>query len=90
VDFLQHDGKPVGASESTDGSRAFTLADYQARYLTTPRDSLEARTIEGIELHFKHLTASLGKRFPIRELNLATCKATWTAGSRPRVWVASG
>jgi integrase len=71
VEFLQHDGKtPPGSSETPDGSRAFTLEEFQGRYLTTHRDSLEERTIEGIELHFKHLTAALGDRFPIRELKL--------------------
>ena len=33
--------------------------------------SLEQSTIEGIELHFKHLLGALGEHFPIRELKLA-------------------
>lgn len=94
VEFLQHDGKPpVGASETPNASRAFTLADFQARYLATHRDSLEDRTIEGIELHFKHLTTALGERFPIRELKLGDlqgyvdrrAKAKGMSGKRLRV-----
>ena len=33
--------------------------------------SLEQRTLEGIELHFKHLIGAWGDAFPIRELKLA-------------------
>ena len=52
-------------------SRELTLTGFRDRYLATHRDSLEDRTIEGIGLHFKHLVAALGERFPIRELKLA-------------------
>ena len=48
-----------------------TLAEFRDRYLATNRDSQEKRSIEGIELHFKHLVAALGERFPIGELKLA-------------------
>jgi integrase len=41
------------------------------RYLATNRSSQEPRSIEGIELHFKHLLSALGERLPIRELTLA-------------------
>ncbi len=48
-----------------------TLAEFRDRYLATNRDSQEKRSIEGIELHFKHLAGALGERFPIRELKLS-------------------
>jgi integrase len=72
VEFLQRDGTPPAAVAGDPAeSRELTLGDFRERYLATHRDSLEDRTIEGIELHFKHLTAALGERFPIRDLTLA-------------------
>ena len=72
VEFLQHDGKPLATTPALlDESRELVLTDFRDRYLSTHRESLEDRTIEGIELHFKHLAAALGERFPIRELKLA-------------------
>ncbi len=72
VEFVQFDGKPpADVQEVSAESRELTLTGFRDRYLATHRDSLEARTIEGIGLHFKHLTAALGERFPIRELKLA-------------------
>src|SRR5207253_2906926 len=71
VEFVQHDGKPpaVSVTNSTD-SRTLTLTAFRDRYLATHRESLEDRTIEGIDLHFRHLINALGDRFPIRELTL--------------------
>ena len=72
VEFVQFDGKPpADLQEVSAESRELTLAGFRDRYLATHSDSLEDRTIEGIELHFKHLVAALGERFPIRELKLA-------------------
>ena len=72
VEFVQFDGKPpADLQEVPAESRELTLAGFRDRYLATHRDSLEDRTIEGIGLHFKHLVAALGERFPIRELKLA-------------------
>ncbi len=72
VEFFQFDGNPpADLQEVPTESRELTLAGFRDRYLATHRDSLVERTIEGIELHFKHLTAALGERFPIRELKLA-------------------
>lgn len=76
VEFLQHDGKPSSGPPGVPAEvRALTLADFRNRYLTTHRDSLEDRTIQGIELHFRHLTAALGEQFPIRDLSLADLQA---------------
>jgi integrase len=91
VEFVQFDGKPpADVQEAPAESRELTLADFRDRYLATPTDSLEDRTIEGIGLHFKHLTAALGERFRIRELKLADLqgyvdrrtKAKGTSGKR--------
>ena len=65
VEFVQFDGKPpADVQEVSAQSREITLAGFRDRYLATHRDSLEERTIEGIGLHFKHLTAALGEAFP--------------------------
>ncbi|MHC5539148.1 hypothetical protein ACYOEI_13100 [Singulisphaera rosea] len=54
VEFLQHAGKPSSGSTGVPAEvRALTLAEFRNRYLTTSRDSLEDRTIQGIELHFR-------------------------------------
>jgi len=71
VEFVQHDGKPPNRPEAQTSTRVLTLAEFRDRYLETHRASLEPRTIEGIELHFKHLLAALGEGFPIHELKLA-------------------
>jgi integrase len=72
VEFVQFDGKPpADLQEVSVESRELTLAGFRDRYLATHSESLEDRTIEGIGLHFKHLVAALGERFPIRELKLA-------------------
>ena len=72
VEFIQHDGRtPVPAAGNANVAKDLTLAAFRDRYLDTHRPSLEQSTIEGIELHFKHLLGALGERFPIRELKLA-------------------
>jgi hypothetical protein len=72
VEFVRHDGVlPAGESEAGVPSRASTLRDLRDRYLSTHRGSLEDRTVDGIELHFKHLCRVLGDGFPIRELKMA-------------------
>jgi integrase len=71
IDFLQHDGKPPASSQNSPAeSRKLTISDFRDRYLATHRDSLEKRTIEGIELHFRHMATAFGDQFPIRELTL--------------------
>ncbi len=49
-----------------------TLAGLRDRYLETHRNgSLEQSTLEGIELHFRHLVSTLGEKFPMPDLSLA-------------------
>ena len=76
--FLQHDGKPPPepVSPTADGAHAkvqtLTLGALRDRYLETHGNgSLEQTTLEGINTHFRHLVATLGERFPIRELGMA-------------------
>ena len=64
--------------------RTLTLTDFRDRYLDTHRASLEQRTIEGIELHFKHLLGALGERFPIRELKLADLQGYVDTGAKAK------
>lgn len=71
VEFIQHDGKPPLSAPAIPERQALTLAAFRDRYLETHRPSLEQRTLDGIQLHFKHLCAALGDAFPIRELKLA-------------------
>ncbi len=90
VDFLRHDGKPPAHAAQAAGTGQLAMADFRDRYLDTHRASLEERTIEGIELHFKHSIAALGDRSPIREWTLSDLqgyvdtriKAKGTGGKR--------
>jgi hypothetical protein len=70
VQFVERDGKPLAAAQAVK-ARVLILAEFRDHYLATHRDSLEARTVGGIELHFKHLVAALGEHFPIAGLTLA-------------------
>ncbi|HKM55135.1 MAG TPA: site-specific integrase, partial [Isosphaeraceae bacterium] len=75
VDFIQHDGKPPASELAIPDRQTLTLAAFRDQYLETHRASLESRTLEGIEGHFKHLVKALGAAFPIRELKLADLQA---------------
>lgn len=70
-EFLQRDGQVPAPAITRDQAGELTLGEFRDRYLTTNRDSQEKRSIEGIELHFKHLAGALGERFPIRDLKLS-------------------
>jgi hypothetical protein len=90
VEFIRLDGKPTTSAMAIPERQALTLADFRDRYLGTHRESLEPRPIDGIELHFGHLVAALGERFPIGELKLSDlqgyvdgrCRAKGTGGGR--------
>jgi integrase len=70
VEFIRDDGNPGIADLGKETATELTLSTFYGRYLKTHRQSLEPRTVEGIELHFKHLLNALGERFPIRRLKL--------------------
>jgi integrase len=72
VDFVSNDGKPtVPPAGNNVVARALTLAAFRDRYFQTHQESLEERTLDTAQLHFKHLVRILGADFPIRELTLA-------------------
>jgi hypothetical protein len=69
VTFIEFDGNPP---DETSPSDAATLVQLRDRRLKTHRNgSLEQSTLDGIELHFKHLLGTLGERFPILGLSMA-------------------
>lgn len=69
VTFLEFDGKPP---EQTVEQKPLSLKDLRERYLETHGNgSLERTTLEGIEIHFRHLATTLHEYFPIQELTLA-------------------
>jgi integrase len=91
IEFVQHVGKlPAGHQDLPGKFQALTLLGFRDRYLSTHRESLEDRTVNGIELHFTHLCQALSDKFPIRELKLADlqgyvdrrAKAKGTGGKR--------
>jgi integrase len=71
VAFIRSGGKPE--SEGVPAQRAeLTLAGLRDRYLEThDNGSLEKTSLDGIRLHFRHLVATLGERFPVQTLSLA-------------------
>jgi len=71
VTFVRHEGK-LPSTPTQPGGEGVTLAGLRDRYLATHRNgALEATTLSGVELHFKHLVATLGDRFPLANLTLA-------------------
>jgi integrase len=85
VDFIRYDGR-VTASTGGNGdvARPLDLAAFCDAYLDTHRPSLEPRSVDGIQLHFKHLRRALGDRFPIRELKLADLQGYVDARAKAR------
>ncbi len=71
VEFVRCDGGSDARPTVTPQNDELTLVEFRDRYLATIRESQERRSIEGIELHFKHLIAAFGERFPIRELKMS-------------------
>ncbi len=73
VEFVRHDGKVNLTKEGAVAPAGKpTLGSLRDRYLETHSNgTLEERTLDGIRLHFRHLTSALGEAFPIGELALA-------------------
>jgi len=71
VTFIQFDGKREERLPPP-ASGAATLGELRDRYLETHKNgTLEQTTIDGIELHFRHLVRTLGEKHPIQSLSLA-------------------
>lgn len=69
VEFLQFDGKPPSAGPA--GPQPVTnLVTLRDRYLATHATAQEAKTLYTARIHFSHLIATLGERFPLAELTL--------------------
>jgi len=69
ISFLEFDGKPPTQPVPIRDSPTLTL--LRDEYLNVHRSSLEANTIAGMELHFKHPISILGEGYPIKQLDRA-------------------
>jgi len=67
VTFLEFDGKPPQEIPATRDDP--TLKLLRDEYLRVHRGSLEETTINGIELHFRHLGSILGEGFPLKHID---------------------
>jgi integrase len=72
VEFVQHDGKPpAAATPASAGRKTLTLATLRERFLATRATGREKSTLYTANIHFAHLVASLGERFPLAGLSQA-------------------
>jgi integrase len=69
VTFVQHDGKPPGVAPPE--KKELTLSDLRDAYFRSQEKKLEQTTLDGIRLHFHHLTRILGKKRLIPPLTRA-------------------
>jgi integrase len=58
VTFVQHDGKPP--DHPVPAKKELTLQDLREAYFRSQEKKLEQTTLDGIRLHFNHLTRILG------------------------------
>ena len=82
VTFLEFAGKPPDEIPITKDD--VTLGFLREHYLTAHRGSLEPNTINGIELHFKHLVSILGEGFPLKKIDQATMQIFATKRSQQK------
>jgi integrase len=71
VEFVQHDGKPPAATPLSASRKVLTLAALRDRYLATRATGHEKSTLYTAGIHFDHMVASLGERFPLEGLRQA-------------------
>jgi len=72
AEFVQHDGKPPAVATPVSASRkTLTLATLRDRYLATRATGREKSTLYTDGIHFKHLIATLGEKFPLEGLGQA-------------------
>jgi hypothetical protein len=67
-EFMQHDGKPPVANVVKRRRKALTLEVLRDRYLSTRESRREKSTLYTDAIHFKHLIATLGEKFPLEGL----------------------
>jgi len=71
-EFLFHRGKPPEYAASTsNGKKHLTLDDLRDAYVRSQQKKLEQTTLEGIKLHFDHLTRFFGPKRLIPALTRA-------------------
>ena len=72
AEFVQHDGKPSAPATPASASRmALTLTVLRDRFLSTRATGREKSTLYTDGIHFKHLIATLGEKFPLEGLGQA-------------------
>jgi integrase len=72
VEFVQHDGKPPAPATPVSASRkTLTLVTLRDRYLATGATGREKSTLYTLRIHFNHLCATLGEKFPLEGLGQA-------------------
>lgn len=73
VDYLRFDGKPAPAVGIGNApvTKETTLAQLRDRFRAVHSGAHEKNTLYTAQIHFKHLAATLGEKFPLAELALA-------------------
>lgn len=75
VDFVRFDGKPPAPSGGEGVAKtvatSLTLGSLRDRFIDARRGGREESTQKTSGIHFKHLVATLGERFPLPELTQA-------------------
>jgi integrase len=72
AEFVQHDAKPPAPATPASASRTvLTLGTLRDRFLATQATGREKNTLYTARIHFNHLVATLGERFPLPGLNQA-------------------
>ncbi len=70
VDFLRFDGKPPARAGdvATPVAKGVTLGGLRDCFLAAREGGREKSTLQTSRIHFKHLVATLGERYPLAEL----------------------
>jgi integrase len=74
VEFLRFDGRPPDIAAVTPVTRALTLGELRDRFLAAREGGRETSTQKTSRIHFGHLVATLGERFPLPELSGAALR----------------
>ena len=67
TDFLQHDGKPSESAPAAPRGNT-PLVTLRDRFLAIHAGAHEKNTLYTARIHFNHLIATLGEKFPLPEL----------------------
>jgi integrase len=83
VTFVQHDGKPP--DHPIPQEKDFTLSDLREVYVRSQDQKLEQTTLDGINLHFRHLIRLLGSKRLIPTLTRADLQGY--VDKRSKEWI---